>query len=161
MSEAAQTSPAPAVSITTAAEAARAIGSLYEIMDLLEETMAEEGGMVRAGRIRDAARLWDTKRALALRSSREGERVKAAEGLIRKALPEALEPLRRRHEAFQAALETNMTVLATAHAVAEGVIRGVFGELARKHTPSTYGASGRPTRPGASASQPLALSRPL
>jgi hypothetical protein len=54
-----------------------------------------------------------------------------------------------------------MTVLATAHAVSEGVIRGVSGELARKRTPSTYGATGKASRPPAGASQPLALSRTL
>ena len=43
--------------------------------------------------------------------------------------------MRERHTAFQALLQTNMTVLATAHAVSEGIIRGVSGELARKRAP--------------------------
>ena len=69
--------------------------------------------------------------------------------------------LRESHAAFQSLLQTNLTVLATAHAVSEGIIRGVSGELARKQSPSTYGASGRSNAPGAKASQPLALSRTL
>ena len=69
--------------------------------------------------------------------------------------------MRERHAAFQALLQTNLTVLATAHAVSEGIIRGVSGELARKQAPSTYGATGRANAPSAKASQPLAISRTL
>ncbi len=69
--------------------------------------------------------------------------------------------MRERHAAFQALLQTNMTVLATAHAVSEGIIRGVSGELARRQTPSTYGAGGRANAPGPKAAQPLAVSRSL
>ena len=43
----------------------------------------------------------------------------------------------------------NLTVLATAHAVSESIMRGVSAELARKATPQAYGASGRATRPPA------------
>ena len=69
--------------------------------------------------------------------------------------------MRQRHDAFRALLQTNLTVLATAHAVSEGIIRGVSGELARKQAPSTYGATGRANMPDSKASQPLALSRTL
>ena len=58
-------------------------------------------------------------------------------------------------------MRVNLTVLATAHAVSEGIIRGVSGELARKRTPQTYGATGRANSLSARASQPLALSRKL
>ena len=63
--------------------------------------------------------------------------------------------------AFQTLLQKNLTVLATAHAVSEGIIRGVSDELARKRAPSTYGASGRANTPNPQACQPLALSRTL
>jgi hypothetical protein len=52
-------------------------------------------------------------------------------------------------------------VLATAHAVSEGIMRGVSAELARKATPQAYGASGRATVPSAAALQPLTVSRVL
>jgi len=52
-------------------------------------------------------------------------------------------------------------VLATAHAVSEGIIRGVSGELAKSRTPSTYGATGRANAPNPRAGQPLAVSRTL
>ena len=62
---------------------------------------------------------------------------------------------------MQVLLQTNMTVLATAHAVSEGIIRGVSGELAKKRTPSTYGATGRANAPGPRAGQPIAVSKAL
>ncbi len=76
-------------------------------------------------------------------------------------MPEALDTLRARHDAFQALLQDNLMVLATAHAVSEGIIRGVAGEFARKQAPSTYGASGRASAPASKASQPMAISRTL
>ena len=92
-------------------------------------------------------------------------RVISARELIARSLPGAYAALRERHGAFQALLQTNMTVLATAHAVSEGIIRGVSGELARKRAPSTYGPSGRanaaePEGEPAAGDQPLALTQP-
>ena len=43
-----------------------------------------------------------------------------------------LATLQPRHDTFRALLQINLTVLATAHAVSEGIVRGVSGELARK-----------------------------
>jgi hypothetical protein len=57
-------------------------------------------------------------------------------------------------------LRTNLTVLATAHAVSEGIIRGVSGELARKETPTTYGATGR-ANASKKPSPPMAIKRTL
>ena len=76
-------------------------------------------------------------------------------------MPEALETLRKRHATFQALLQKNLTVLATAHAVSEGIIRGVSSEMTRKQAPSTYGASGRANAPSPKASQPIAVSKSL
>lgn len=147
--------------IASADEAERAIANLNKIMDSLEATVAEETACVRAGKLRDAIELDQTKIELSRSYTAESQRVRAASALIADSLPDALAALRRRHEEFQVLLRTNLTVLATAHAVAEGIIRGVSGELARKQTPSTYGASGRTNGPSPKASQPLALSRTL
>ena len=74
---------------------------------------------------------------------------------------ERLEELRQRHDKFRALLQINLTVLATAHAVSEGIVRGVSDEMARKSAPQTYGASGRTNAPSRSAASPLAVSRVL
>jgi hypothetical protein len=77
-------------------------------------------------------------------------------------LPAAkLEALRQRHDAFRALLQINLTVLATAHAVSEGIVRGVSEELARKSAPQTYGATGRTNVPQRKSATPLTVSRNL
>jgi hypothetical protein len=147
--------------IASAGDAEQAIAALHAIMNELEQTLTEETERLRAGRLRDALALAPTKADLAGRFTVESERVRAAQRLIAGALPDALDTLRQRHAAFQALLQKNLTVLATAHAVSEGIIRGVSGELTRKRAPSTYGASGRANGPSQKASLPLALSRTL
>ena len=130
-------------------------------MDRLTETIAEETAHVRAGQLGGGGRARARARPNSRRLYAAESRAHQSGELARRALPEVLDALRRRHAAFQALLQTNLTVLATAHAVSEGIIRGVSGELARKRAPSTYGASGRANAPSTKASQPLALSRTL
>jgi hypothetical protein len=150
-----------AAPIAGAREAEQALAELDRVMSRLMDTVAEETARVRAGRLAAAAELGEAKVELARLYTVTSQRVKAAGAVIAQALPDALDGLRQRHAAFQASLQTNLTVLATAHAVSEGIIRGVSGELARKQAPSTYGASGRAQPPGMKTSQPLALSRTL
>jgi len=145
-----------AAAVPSAGEAEQAFIDLNSIMDRLTETIAEETARARTGRLAAAAELSESKLELARRYSVESQRVKAGLAYAR---PDTLKGLREKHAAFQSLLQTNLTVLATAHAVSEGIIRGVSGELARKRAPSTYGASGRTSAPSTKTSQPLALSR--
>jgi flagellar biosynthesis/type III secretory pathway chaperone len=147
--------------IVSAGEAESTIANLHKIMDRLMQTVEEETARVRSGELRATAELDEAKVELARLYAAETDRVKSAKAIIVQSLPEALEALRQRHDSFHALLQTNLTVLATAHAVSEGIIRGVSGELARKHTPTTYGATGRATAPGIKNNQPLAISRKL
>lgn len=147
--------------IASVSEAERAIANLNMIMDRLVDTVEQETARVRAGKLHDAVQNDDAKVELARAYAAESERVRAATDIVAKSLPDALERLRQRHGAFRTLLQTNLTVLATAHAVSEGIIRGVSGELARKQAPSTYGATGRANTPGSKTSQPLAISRSL
>jgi hypothetical protein len=153
------TSQAARNPITDATGAEKAVASLESVMDRLEQAVAEETARVRAGHLRHAAELDEAKIEFARLYISESDYVKAARNAIARLAPDALERLRRRHESFQGSLRTNLTVLATAHAVSEGIIRGVSGELARKQAPSTYGASGRAQLPSSKTSPPLAISR--
>jgi hypothetical protein len=54
-----------------------------------------------------------------------------------------------------------MIVLATGHAVSEGIVRRLSGDLARKAAPQVYGASGRTAAPNPKQGKPLAVSRVL
>jgi hypothetical protein len=147
--------------IASAGEAAQAIESLSAIMDQLIATVEDETAHMRAGRLNEALVLEATKAQLARSYAMESGRLKAAQATVARMAPGALKELRRRHERFQSLLQTNLTVLATAHAVSEGIIRGVSGELAKKRAPSTYGAHGRANGPSRSAAQPMAVSRSL
>jgi len=153
--------PHALVTIATTIDAETAVTNLEKIMDQLEQAVSEETSRVRAGRLREAFSLERSKTEIAHRYAVESSRVKAAKDTIGRLAPKALDRLRRRHDKFQNLLQTNLTVLATAHAVSEGIIRGVSGELARKQAPSTYGASGRAQAPRIKVSPPLAISRTL
>ena len=155
------TNPVSTEKIGTAAEAERVLDNLNTVMDRLIETVEAETAHMRKGRLREALALETQKQELSARYAAETGRVQVSQTMIAKSLPEALAKLRDRHAAFQALLQTNLTVIATAHAVSEGIIRGVSGELARRQTPSTYGAGGRTNAPGPRAGQPLAISRTL
>jgi hypothetical protein len=155
------TSPATKNPIADADWAEKAVASLESVMDRLEQTVTEETARVRAGHLRKAAELGEAKVEFARLYISESDYVKTARNAIARLAPEALDRLRRRHETFQSSLRTNLTVMATAHAVSEGIIRGVSGELARKQAPSTYGASGRAQMPSSKTSPPLAISRTL
>jgi hypothetical protein len=144
--------------IASKGDAEQALAGLNDIMDRLIATIEEETARARAGRVAAVAELSVTKVELARLYSVESERVKSA---LARILPDAIENLRKRHAAFRSLLQTNMTVLATAHAVSEGIIRSVSGQLARKRAPSTYGATGKANALSPKASQPLALSRTL
>ena len=88
-------------------------------------------------------------------------RLKASQAFMKAKMPDAVASLRERHGLFQALLQINLTVLATAHAVSEGLIRGAHSEVARKNAPQTYGNSGRPAATPKSAATPVSVSRTL
>ena len=134
--------PAPLRSVASPDEAETLIRHMLDVMDALLGTVEEETELSQMY-------LADTAR------------IRASQGYLSKSTPTMVDELRKRHEEFRVLLQMNLTVLATAHAVSESIMRGVSGELARKATPAAYGASGRPAAPSASASQPFTLSRVL
>jgi flagellar biosynthesis/type III secretory pathway chaperone len=147
--------------VASAAEAEQVITRLNAVMDDLLSVVVEETELLRGGKLNDATKLSNRKAELARLYIEDAERLKEGKSTFAQAMPETLEMLRRRHEDFRARLQVNLTVLATAHAVSESIIRGVSSELARKAAPTTYGATGRANVPSARASQPLAVSRSL
>jgi hypothetical protein len=147
--------------IDNQAEAQRVIGHVSDVMDALIRIVDEETRLVRAGRLTEVARLRPEKTDLARRYLADTARLQASQAYLAKAVPGVLRVLRERHTTFRNMLQINLTVLATAHAVAEGIIRGVSEEINRKSAPQTYGASGRKSAPYAGRPQPLAVSRVL
>jgi len=146
--------------VTSAAEAAALATHFAEVMQALVEIVEEETRLVRAGRTREAAALERPKSDLARLYLTDAARVKDARAVLRQHAPDLLRSLQDRHDRFRALLQINLTVLATAHAVAEGLVRGVSGELSRKSSPQTYTAYGRASAPPSTV-PPMALSRRL
>jgi hypothetical protein len=116
---------------------------------------------VRAGRIETVGRLQKSKSDLARAYTADIARLKSSQAFLVQTMPDAMAALRPRHDSFCSLLQLNLTVLATAQAVSEGILRGVSGELARKAAPRTYGASGRALPASKASYQPLAVSRTL
>src|SRR2546421_2091947 len=138
--------PAPAHAspcINTIAEAEALIRHLADIMEQLLRILDEETALVRAGQVSEVGRLETAKAELSRLYLRDAAEVKASGIYLASALPEQFDALRSQHDTFHALLQINLAVLATAHAVSEGIIRGVAGELTRKATPQTYGMTGR------------------
>lgn len=151
-------SPCP---ITSAREAWEVIIQLDPVVAALDGIIAQEDALVRTGRLAEVARLAVRKEELARRYLAETQRLKAALPKLRGELGPRLDAVKARHAEFRARLQRNITVLATAHAVSEGIVRGLSQELTRKAAPQVYGASGRTMAARTSYAAPLAVSRSL
>jgi hypothetical protein len=89
------------------------------------------------------------------------EHLKSMHKMLSQTEPELVATIRRHHDTFRAMLQVNLTVLATAHAVSEGIVRGVNAEVQRRNIPNTYTAAGKRAAPGPRNMTPLAVSRSL
>jgi hypothetical protein len=148
--------------ITTQADAENAIGDLAALIEQLSGLVEQETALVRAGHLRTARAIEPAKAELAGKLHLAGERVRTNAAFFRKAAPAHCAALSKVQENFRAVLKRNMVVLATAHSVSEGIMRRLSGDLARKASPQTYGASGRTMAPNPkNGGRPLAVSRSL
>ena len=155
--------PAPAVKSASAtpAEIRKLAEDLMDVMSALLGITERETELVRAGKVREAMQLEAQKSELSRRYMVAVENVKVAQKQLAQAAPDLLNTLRRHHDTFRAMLQVNLTVLATAHAVSEGIVRGVNSEIQRRNVPNTYTAAGRRAAPGPRHITPLAVSRSL
>jgi hypothetical protein len=153
--------PEPTRPVASPGEAEALIRHLLDVMDALLGTVEEETELVRAGKLVEASKLEPTKAELSRMYVADTTRIKASQVYLVRTTPGMIDDLGQRHDEFRALLQMNLTVLATAHAVSESILRGVSHELARKATPQAYGATGRATAPPVSSQQPLTVSRVL
>jgi hypothetical protein len=142
--------------------AARKIAEhLMDAMSSLLGLIERETELVRAGQVREAMTLESKKQELSRNYVGAVSQLKANQAALAKSAPELLSTLHRHHDAFRAMLQVNLTVLATAHAVSESVVRGVNAEIQKRNVPNTYTAAGRRAAPGPRHITPLAVSRSL
>ena len=152
-------SPYPAAS--NAAEARKLAQDLMEVMSALLGVIERETELVRAGKLREAMASEPEKSALSRRYVNAVGHLKASQKFLAQSAPELLTTLHRYHDTFRAMLQVNLTVLATAHAVSEGIVRGVNAEMQRRNIPNTYTAAGKRAAPGPRHMTPLSVSRSL
>jgi hypothetical protein len=153
--------PAPVPIVATPAEARKLAVNTMEIMSALLGVIERETELVRAGKLREAMALEPDKTALSRRYVGAVGQLKGSQKYLSQTAPELLATLHRHHDAFRAMLQINLTVLATAHAVSESIVRGVNSEMQRRNMPNTYTANGRRAAPGPRHLTPIAVSRSL
>lgn len=146
---------------TTTAEARELANLLIGIMSDLLTVIEQETELVRAGKLREAMTFGARKTELSRRYIGAVGRLKTSQKFLQTSAPDLLTALSRHHEIFRAMLKINLTVLATAHAVSEKIVRGVNAEMQRRNIPNTYTAAGRRATPGPRHLTPLTYNRSL
>jgi hypothetical protein len=150
--------PAPTAAV---ADARKLAENMMEVMSALLGVIERETELVRAGKLREAMALEPKKTDLSRRYVNAVGQLKASQKFLSQTAPELLNTLHRHHDVFRAMLQINLTVLATAHAVSESIVRGVNTEMQSRNIPNTYTAAGRRATPGPRHMTPLAVSRSL
>jgi hypothetical protein len=156
-----QQAPAPIAAAATPIDARKLAENLMDVMSALLGVIERETELVRAGKLREAMALEPKKTELSRRYVGAVGQLKASQKYLAQKTPELLTTLHRHHDTFRAMLQINLTVLATAHAVSESIIRGVNTEIQKRNIPNTYTAAGRNATPGPRHMTPLAVSRSL
>jgi hypothetical protein len=151
----------PVPTASTPAEARQLAENLMDSMSSLLGVIERETELVRAGKLREAMALEPKKTELSRRYAGAISLLKNSQKYLAQATPELLTTLHRHHDAFRAMLQVNLTVLATAHAVSESIVRGVNTEMQQRNIPNTYTAAGRRAAPGPRHTTPIAVSRSL
>jgi len=146
---------------TTPAEAQDAVERVCGMIERLRDVIERETALVQKGELRDAAALEAVKAELAGALFAGGERLKANAPFLLQAAPASCAALKRVEETFRAVLQRNMVVLATAHAVSEGIVRRLSSDLARRVSPQIYGSTGQAATLNPKLGHPLAVSRTL
>lgn len=145
----------------TPAEARQLAETMMEVMSALLGVIERETELVRAGKVREAMASVAKKTELSHRYAGAIANLKASQKYLAETAPELLTTLHRHHDLFRSMLQVNLTVLATAHAVSESIVRGVNTEMQRRNIPNTYTAAGRRAAPGPRHIAPLTVSRSL
>src|ERR1700736_493718 len=132
-----QRAQAPNAAAATATDARKLAENLMDVMSALLGVIESETELVRAGKVREAMNFEAKKTELSRGYVNAIAHLKASQKYLFQTTPELLNTLHRHHDVFRAMLQINLTVLATAHAVSEGIVRGVNTEIQRRNIPNT------------------------
>jgi hypothetical protein len=134
--------PAHRPRVVTAEEARALVEGVVETLSALSQVIGEETQLMRDGAIADALACEPRKTALAGAYMRGLEVVKANAVALARFTPEGVQRLKGAHAAFGELIETNQTVLATARAVSETIIRDLAKETGKLGQPQGYARTG-------------------
>jgi hypothetical protein len=151
----------PMMAISTPSDARRVAQTLLDAMTSLLAVIERETELVRAGNVREAMRMEPQKTDLSRRYASAITHFKMSQPYMATATPDLLKALHQHHDVFRGMLQVNLTVLATSHAVTEGIVRGVNTEMQRRNAPQTYNAYGQRSVPGPRNITPISVSRSL
>jgi len=137
------------------------VAELDEAMGALLALLDAETRLVRASKLKEAARLQEDKGRLAQRYMQAIARLKENGEELTRLMPDRLDRLRKRHDAFREKLRLNMAVLATAKSVSENLVRSVASEMAAGDRAQTYGAGAQQGTAATPLARPVTLNRSL
>ena len=146
---------------TMPASAAALAADLIATTKTLLSLIRQESTVVRSGRINEAMQLEKQKTTLSQRYLQLLEMLKTNSASSQELTPQTRANLRQQHQHLEAELRLNLTVLATAQAVSEGILRGVNEQMRQRQTPQCYTGSGAHAAVPARNAAPLSLSRQL
>lgn len=152
---------APPLPASTPAAARKLAEDMMDVMNTLLAVIERETELVRAGNVREALLLEARKSELSRRYIASITLLKGSQKYLAQTTPDLLSALHKHHDVFRAMLQVNLTVLATAHAVSEGIVRGVNAEIQRRNIPQTYGSGGKRVQPGRVNMTPIAINRSM
>jgi hypothetical protein len=142
-------------------DAERLVAGVLATMIELEKVLENETSHVRVGRIREGLAEEACKTELATCYIRGLEAVKANAIALARFAPAELDRLKSAHGRFARIIETNQTVLATARAVSENLVKGIAEEMNRLSRPRGYAPAGLQSHQPRATVEPLLVSKSL
>lgn len=143
------------------AEVAGFLAELRAAVADLRGALLEESALVEAMDLRALPEAQARKAEAANRYRVGMETIGANAAIVKAHGGPALAALKTEQAALAPIMERNLAVLATSHAVAEGLIRGAVEMAAAKRAPQGYGAAGQALRQPIRAAGPVVISRSL
>lgn len=125
--------------VSNAIEADALVEAVLEALGSLSHVVGEETGLVKAGRLKEAMAREPRKSELAGVYMKGVEQIKLNAVALARFAPDKVKRLKSAHQAFQDLIETNQTVLATARAISESIVRDLAADANRPTKAAGYG----------------------
>lgn len=153
----ARMSPAAAGRELDPSEAKGLIPAVMAAMESLERLLAEETMLLKSGHVAEGLAHEARKAELAGAYMQGLEAIKANALFLSRVAPDQIAALKAAHGRFSTAVDLNQTVIATARAVSEGLLRTLAAEAGGGTKASGYGPPGKATEPQRATGQPSSL----